>query len=272
MFSSIGNFCDLRSNKRQLDRSWNSNVEYKSSIIPQKKWIAEIRIPRKSMPEITGKKFVANISRGRILAPECNVKVPYYRWYPGVGSKSAENCGTVILADIPVSKNILLAGDFNAPVKQNRMSVGKKAAWIAAKPIVIDKNNFMTKGQSVRLELPGGNRILRQKIDKNLFQDNRRYQLSFYVKLANVVNRKNPAGGFYMDIRFGSNGSDSVLFPLKPSLKGTLPWTRYQFEFTAPAGTGAKSVPYIGFYLAPDARGKVWIDHVEIKPVETTSK
>ena len=72
-----------------------------------------------------------------------------------------------------------------------------------------------------------------------------------------------------MRIRFGKNGADNVLSPLKPSLTGTLPWTRYQFEFTAPANIGTKSAPYIGFYLAPDTRGKAWIDHVEIIPLTT---
>ena len=152
------------------------------------------------------------------------------------------------------------------------MFSGKKAAWIASMPIVVDKNNFMTKGQSLRLELPEGNRILRQKLDKNLLKAGKRYQLSFYLKLENVVNPKNPRQGFFMDIRFGKSGADNVLFPLSPALSGTLPWTRYQFEFTAPANIGTKGAPYIGFYLSPDARGKVWIDHVELIPVETTLK
>ena len=130
----------------------------------------------------------------------------------------------------------------------------------------------MTKGCSVRLELPGGNRILRQKLNKNLFKTGKRYQLSFYLKLEKVVNPSNPRHGFFMDIRFGKNGADNVLFPLSPAPSGTLPWTRYQFEFTAPANIGTKGAPYIGFYLAPNARGKVWIDHVELIPVETTSK
>ena len=272
MFNSAGSFCDLRSNTRHLDTAWNSGLEYKCSVIPQKMWVAEVRIPRKSMPEIKEKSFVANFSRGRILQSECKVQVPYYRWYPGVGSKSAASCGTVVLSRTPGNRNLLLCGDFDAPVKNNRMFSGKKAAWIASMPIVVDKNNFMTKGQSLRLELPGGNRILRQKLDKNLFKAGKCYQLSFYLKLENVVNPKNPRLGFFMDIRFGKSGADNVLFPLSPALSGTLPWTRYQFEFTAPADIGTKGAPYIGFYLSPDARGKVWIDHVVLIPVETTLK
>ena len=269
MFNSAGSFCDLRSEKLHLNKAWNSGIEYQCTIIPQKMWVAELRIPRKSMPELKGKSFVANFSRGRILRPECKVQVPHYRWYPGVGSKSAAGCGTVLLSKAPENKNLLLCGDFDGPIRHNRMFSGKKAVWISSLPFSVDRENFMTKGQSFRLQLPGGNRLIRQKIDKNLFKAGQRYQLSFYLKLENVVNTKNPQSGLFSDIRFGKNGVDNVLSPLKPSLKGTLPWTRYQFEFTAPAGIGTKSAPYIGFYLAPDARGKAWIDHVEIIPLTT---
>lgn len=269
MFNSAGTFCDLRSENQQLNKSWNSKLEYKCTVTPHKMWTAELRIPRKSMPELKGNSFVANFSRGRILQPECKVRVPYYRWYPGVGSKSAATCGTVLLAPVRQKQNLLFCGDFDGPIKRNRMYSGKKAVWISSKPITVDRENFMTKGQSIRLQLPGGNRLIRQRIDKNLFKAGQRYQLSFYLKLENVINSKNPQSGLFSDIRFGKNGADNVLSPLKPSLTGTLPWTRYQFEFTAPANIGTKSAPYIGFYLAPDARGKAWIDHVEIIPLIT---
>jgi hypothetical protein len=272
MFNSAGSFCDLRSEKLHLNKAWNSGLEYKCTVIPQKMWVAELCIPRKSMQELKGSSFVANFSRGRILQPECKVKVPYYRWYPGVGSKSAATCGTVILAPAPQKQNLLFCGDFDGPIRHNRMFSGKKAVWISSFPLSVDRENFMTKGQSFRLQQPGGNRLVRQKIDKNLFKAGQRYQLSFYLKLENVANAKNPQLGLFSDLRFGKNGTDNVLSPLKPSLTGTLPWTRYQFEFTAPGGIGSKSAPYIGFYLAPDAQGKAWIDHVELIPVETTSK
>ena len=272
MLNSAGKFCDLRCEKLRLDTKWNSRLEYKCSVVPGKGWIAEVRIPRKSMPEIRDNTFAANFSRGRILESKCGVRVLHYRWSPDIARKSAANCGTVVLGAEPASVSIISCGDFDAPVVRNRMRIGQKTAWNSSAPITVDNRNFVTKGQSVRLELPGGGRILRQKIDPKLLKPGTRYRLSFYLKLENVVNRKNPRSGFYVDIRFGKKGTDNTLFPLNPSLLGTMEWTRYQFEFTIPEGTGSAGAPHIGFHLHVDAEGKVWIDHVEMVPVENTEK
>ena len=272
MLTSAGNFCDLRCEKLRLDTKWNSGLEYKCSVVPGKCWIAEVRIPRNSMPEIKDGTFAANFSRGRILKPECGVRVPHYRWFPDVARKSAQNCGTVVLGTAPGSASVISCGDFDGPVAGNRIRVGKTTAWISSGPITVDKRNFVTKGQSVRLELPGGGRLLRQKIDPGQLKPGTRYRLSFYLKLENVVNRKNPRSGFFMDIRFGKKGTDNVLFPVNPSLLGSRDWTRYQFDFTVPEGVGTAGSPYIGFYLPAGAEGKVWIDHAEIVPVENTKK
>ena len=70
------------------------------------------------------------------------------------------------------------------------------------------------------------------------------------------------------DIRFGKkNAIGNALFPLSPTLFGSMDWSRFQFEFTVPEGVGEEKSPYIGFYLPKEAEGKVWIDHVEIVPL-----
>ena len=126
----------------------------------------------------------------------------------------------------------------------------------------------MTKGQSVRLELPGGGRIIRQFFARGLLKAGVKYRLSFYLKTENVVNRKNPRHGASMDIRFGKKSAlGNALFPLSPSLVGSMDWSRFQFEFTVPEGVGEEKSPYIGFYLPKEGEGKVWIDHVEIVPL-----
>ena len=216
---------------------------------------------------------MANFTRNRILMPGCEGKPLYCCWYPRAsGGHNAESCGTAVLGVRPKERSILLCGDFDAPVPDGRMREGRRTAWYSDGPMTIDRQFFMTKGQSVRLELPGGNRLLRQTLDKNLLQPGMRYRLSFYLKLENVVNRKSPRSGFTSDIRFGKKGMGNALYPLKPSLLGSMEWTRYQFDFTAPEGIGSEHSPFLGFYLSKEAEGKVWIDHVEIVPVENAGK
>ena len=269
MLSSLGDTCDLRAENRHEDLGWDSGMEYRHSVVPGKMWVAEIRIPRKSMPELKGNEFSVNFTRSRILKAGCQVKNLYYSWFPrGLGGHTPENFGSAVLGEPEKSKSVVLCGDFDGRVAKTRMYQGKTAVWHSDAPFPADRQFFMTKGQAVRLELPGGGRVLRQFFAKGLLKAGVKYRLSFYLKTENVVNSKNTRLGAYMDIRFGKkNALGNALFPLSPTLFGSMDWTRFQFEFTVPEGVGEEKSPYIGFYLPKEAEGKVWIDHVEIVPL-----
>ena len=270
MLTSAGQICDFRSEKRMQNVGWNSGLEYKHSIIPGKMWIAEVQIPRKSMPELNEKEFAVNFTRSRILKPGFKVGNLYYSWFPrSYAGHTPENFGSAIIGIRPECKSVIRCGDFDGRVIGKRMYSGKRPAWHTEDTnFVPDRQFFMTGGQSVRLELPGGNREMRQFFHKKELKAGTRYRVSFYLKLENVVNPKKRTAGFFMDLRFGKKGPDNALFPLNPSPLGSMEWNRYQFEFTAPEGTGTDRSPYLGFYLPKEARGKVWIDHVEMFPVK----
>jgi hypothetical protein len=221
------------------------------------------------MPEITGNEFSVNFTRSRILKPECKVKNLYYSWFPrGLGGHVPENFGSAVLDKPEKSKSVALCGDFDGRVAGTRMYQGRKAVWHSDAPLNVDRKCFMTKGQSVRLELPGSGRMIRQFFARGMLKAGVKYRLSFYLKTENVVNRKNPRKGVTMDIRFGRESAiGNVLFPLVPAVIGSMDWNRFQYDFTVPEGVGEKQSPYIGFYLPKEAEGKVWIDHVEIVPL-----
>ena len=268
MLNSAGAFCDLRQENRNQNVKWNSELEYKCSVTPGKMWTVEVRIPRRSMPELKGSCFIANFTRGRRLKPECGVRTSSYSWTKYLSRFSAEEGGTVVIGTVPESKSVIIGGDFDFPVSGNRMRKGKNLAWISSCPITVDEQIFMTKGQSIRLDAKNGRVILRQPIKMQLLNAGTRYGLSFYVKLKNVTSL-NGKQGFTAAIRFGNNGPGRTFYPLKHPLSGNLDWTRYQCEFTIPAGFGEKGNPYLGFYLPLGVTGKVWLDHVEIIPIKS---
>jgi hypothetical protein len=141
--------------------------------------------------------------------------------------------------------------------------------WYAPKKIVIDKEIFRTCGASLRLQ-PDGSDLLRQFFSKKSLKSKTRYKLSFFVKLQDVSGGKvAPKAGFRSDLRFMNGGAGSVFYPFKQALMGTIPWTRFEFEFTTPENTGKNRDPYIGFYLDKNCKnGKVWLDHIELVEVE----
>ena len=262
MLTSAGAVCDLRATPGQNDHKWNSGVVFKPGVIPGKMWVAEAKIPRSSMPELKGNSFAVNFTRGRKLDPSVNVIEPYYTWNKFLKQR-AENCGTAVIGEKPESGSIIEMGDFNVPVKGRFMRNGK-GSWFAGKKLTVDREVFRTTGTAIRLQNPDSNSV-RQYISKARFKSETRYKLSFFVKLDKVTVGKR---GFSSDVRFGNGGRNFVFYPFKQHLTGDVQWTRFEFEFTTPAGVGAKSSPYIGFYLEKSVSGSAWIDHVELVEIK----
>ena len=269
MLTSAGMVCDLRTTPGMLNHSWNSGLVFKPGVVPGKKWIAEARIPRKSMPELKGDTFSVNFTRGRKLDPAIKVIEPYYTW-SRFGKQKPENCGIAVMGAKPASQSVIKGGDFDMPfTKGNSLKINGKSVWYAPKKIVIDKEIFRTCGSSICLQNDGSD-LLRQFFGKTALKSKTRYKLSFFVRLENVSGGKAaPNAGFRSDLRFMNGGSNSVFYPFKQALRGTIPWTRFEFEFTTPENTGKTRNPYIGFYLDKNCKdGKVWLDHIELVEVK----
>jgi len=265
MLTSDGNVCDSRNVPGNLNRNWESRVKFKVGIVPGKMWVAEAKIPRKSMPELDGKTFVANFTRGRVLDPSVKVNVPYYTWSKFIKQR-AENCGTAVIGEKPASKSVVSCSDFDAPVTSKRFM----KSWFAEKKMLVDRQIFRTCGQSVCLN-PDGGTSLRQYLSREKLKSSTKYKLSFYMKLEKVTGgTAAPKAGVSSDVRFACTGKNFVFYPFKQSLMGTINWTRFEVTFTTPPNVGDKPKvrPYIGFYLSKKATGKVWIDHVELVEAE----
>ncbi|MBR7138839.1 MAG: DUF4838 domain-containing protein [Lentisphaeria bacterium] len=266
MLTSDGMVCDLRSVNSIKDFNWNSGLVFKPGVIPGKMWVAEAKIPRRSLPEIKGNSFAVNFTRGRKLDPAVKVVEPYYTWNRFVRQRP-ENCGTAIIGEKPESSSIVGIGDFDAPVYKRFMRNGK-ITWYSNRKIIVDREIFRTAGAAIRLEGEENNTV-RQYIPKTKLKSNTRYKLSFFIKLKGVSGGKEaPRGGVTSDVRFGNGGENSVFHPFKQALTGDVEWTRFEFEFTTPDKVGAKTKPYIGFYLHKKCSGAAWIDHVELVEVK----
>ena len=261
MLGSNGCVTDMRWVVKKYDMKWNSNVEYKSGIVPGKKWIAELRIPRSSMPELKGKKsFMANFTRGRMLKGK-NVQ-PYYVWSP-FPKQNPENCGVVLIADKVPNDSIILYGDFEVkPYGKRFLGNWKKGQWYGNKVLIVDNKTFRTAGASAVLT-PGEGLTYFPALKPNT-----KYLFSFSVKLENVKAQERNASGFYSYIRTGGAGPAKQYFSMPTAaMTGSNDWVRMEMEFTTPANTGTKHKPYLGFTLRK-ATGKAWVDNVRLVEVK----
>ena len=269
MLTSAGQICDLRCTPGVLDTKWNSSLVFKPGIIPGKMWIAEVKIPRSSMPEIKGNNFVVNFTRGRKLDPAIKVVEPYYAWSK-FRKQRAEYCGTAIIGEKGVSPSVVRMGDFEGFFngKGRFMRLGKDFWW-TEKKMIVDRQIFRTAGASMCIH-PDGGTTLRQYLPKERLKSSTTYKLSFFVKMKDISGGKAaPRAGFAVDVRFGNKGRNFVFYPFKQALTGTMDWTRFEFEFTTPPHVGGKQMPYIGFYLTRGvSNGMVWLDHVEMVEVK----
>ena len=265
MLGSNGCVTDIRWVVSKPQMEWNSGVEYKTSIVPGKKWIAELRVPRAAFPEFKDKKnFMVNFTRGRMLKGK-NV-APYYVWSP-FPKQTPENFGELIIANELPNDSIILFGDFDrkpyGPAgKERYLGHHKQGLWFGLKKITLDHKTFRTGGASVLLT-PGEALVYYPK-----FKPNTKYRFSYSVKLENVKAKLTTASGFYANIRTGGAGPAKQYFALPTAaMTGTNEWVRQELEFTTPANTGTKAKPYLSFNLR-EATGKVWIDNVRMVEIK----
>ena len=247
---------DLRRNDDQsVNSGWNSGWETCVSVNEGKNWTAEIRIPKKSMPELSGDFFLFNFRRHRVLEESPKV-IAYYVWRPGKIRQPREY-GKVWSDPAKTPKNLIPDGDFQTPVWYSKKTVPYIGKWHMSgkgKKMYRDEHVFLTCGGSVRMQKNADR--LRRYVD--MLKPNTKYKLSFYVKVENLERES----AFYPVIYWGGDGKS---FAPKDRLSGTAPWTRYEYEFTTPV---KRKYSVLQFNILKTETGKAWLDHVEIFEVE----
>ncbi|NLZ64386.1 MAG: DUF4838 domain-containing protein [Lentisphaerae bacterium] len=253
IINNFGNVTDGAHQPGSADWSWNAGAECKTAVVPGKMWTLEVRIPRSSM-EAAQDKLVANFSRNQSIRDETATIRSCWSPY-AKGFHNVENYGSLLFT-APPATSLLKDSDFSAPLRNKRF-VG---AWHSHPVINQDRQCFRTAGVSIRLDESS------QSIGQYLtdLQPGARYRLSFYIKTQDL--KAAGRGGYYVKIDWG-NGIPNT-FP-RNAYNSDMPWTRQEFEFTAPAEIGTRSKPYLRFQRH-NITGTAWIDQAELHEITAT--
>jgi len=257
IFNSSGFKADLRNVVDKVDGKYDSGFEVKTGVVPGKMWTAEVRIPRKAMPELAGHdKIVGNFTRRRVLNGQ-KVRTVRYSWHL-FPRNIAENCGYIELAPSEKTANQIQIPDFDKAVHAKRF-MGSHG-WGNGTYLIPDREYFVTKGVSIRLE--GKSERIRQNIP---VKPNRKYRISYFVRTEDLKP------GLMPMVRLGGKGKAGTIYLTGTYLdyiRGTTPWMRYEYVLTTPAeGMGKSFPPHLEFNIGKST-GKCWIDHVELYEVK----
>ena len=251
LINSLGCVTDLHRLIGVSERDWNSGVVVKTNVIHGKMWIAELKIPRASMETSKEDTIVANFNRARVIEGK---KTQFFSWSHYIKAfNDCENYGRVFLKPQPETASLIKDSDFSSPVRGKRFL----GSWFAVKVIHRDESFFRTEGASTRLD--SENDMVGQYLPD--IRENTKYKLSFYLKTDEIVG-----GGVYAIVRFGNR--KVMTFPTI-SFTGTMPWTRFEYEFTSPPEkVGTVEKPYIRLIRSSKATGTAWFDHVELVEIK----
>ena len=258
MINAAGSLADQKCRKigagLDCDRTWDSEAKVAVSSAPGK-WFAEIAIPKKNMRGIEKGDFRANFTRCRALNPaERYVWGPFVRDYHDIDSFGK------LLRNVDGPKNLVKDPDFGSdPVIRNGRR--RAGAWgIQAGSLSLDKDHFVTGKQSLRIQLSSvGNASAEQAISG--LKPGTKYCLSYFIRLENVVPKKNNCGG---RMRLSLPGKNN--FHPWQGLIGTRGWFRQSFVVQTPPDMKGGVA-----YLAPSiigASGTVWFDDIRLEEIE----
>ena len=201
--------------------------------------------------------IVGNFTRHRVLKDK-KVGTEFYAWYP-LKRNIPEDFGHILLTGKKPEGNLIIAGDFDRTIHGKRF-IGKWAEVGGSKYIVQDRDFFITKGVSLRLE-PGSN-IVRQYLK---MLPGKLYKVSFFVRTEKLTP------GLRVIFRFGGDPAQPiyVLGNYKDYIRDTVAWYRIERTFRAPKKFGKipGHGPLIDFTIGKST-GKCWIDHVELYEVK----
>ena len=264
MFNSVGAKADLKNSLYRVDAKFNSGFEVKTYVVSGMRWTAEVRIPRKDMPELAGKTaIVGNFTRHRVLEDK-KVDTEFYAWHP-MKHNIPEDFGNIRLDGRKPDGNLIKTGDFDKPVHAKRfIDCGDWAEVGSSKYIIQDHEFFITKGVSLRLE-PGSSAV-RQSFKMT---PGKLYKVSFFVRTEKLMP------GLRVIFRFGGDPAQPiyVLGNYKDYIRDTVDWYRVERTFRAPEkfGTIPGHGPFIDFTIG-ESTGKCWIDHVELHEIAEPEK
>ena len=253
VFNSAGCKCDLKNSLFNVDPSYDSGFEVKTSVTAGKRWTAEVRIPRKAMPELAGRAaVVGNFTRHRVLK-EQKVGTEFYAWFQKKRN-IPEDCGNIRLDGKKPEGNLIKYADFEGSVHAKRhmgygwSAVGKDAV------LTLDNAFFIAKGASLLLE--GSCNSVRQSIP---VEPDKEYKLSFFIRTEKLTP------GFRGIIRFGGDPAPAryILGDYRDYIRDSVEWYRVEKTFRTPKQFGTQYKPFIDFFISKST-GKAWIDHVEL--------
>ena len=184
-------------------------------------------------------------------------------------------------AEHPTNTNILVSGDFSDLARQGashafgRTVQGRLVGWYGSprtELTEIDPPVFRSAPASMRITQPDlvTNRYvsvgITQYVDKGerRLKPNRRYRLSYYLKLDNVVPLKGEGG---VSARIWDD--KNVWFPGPRDgqpFVGTTDWIAQSYEFTSGSETNVEHPSYLSIDIR-QATGTVWIDDVRLDEV-----
>ena len=261
MINSAGSFYDASCRKVGAksvhDSKWDSACEYKVETT-ENGWKAVLTLDRKKYGTWNPEGFVVNFSRSRVLK---NQAVELYSWSPFLvnGFHELERFGRIVpLKNLP--GNIVRNGDFQA---KNWPAWGKwqKQYIKSGEKREQDFQTFVFADKSLKLAYDGReNRGI--SVGQTLYKlvPCKKYRLTYYVKLENVVPLKR-GGGACLQIW---NTKKNFWFPLT-RLTGTMPWTLQTFEFQSlpdsdPKTTGLNCCLFF-------ASGTAWFDGITLEEI-----
>ncbi len=251
---SRGKLTDYFSDKGVVKYAWNSGAEIKTTIEKGKKWIAEVRVPRKSM-QGNGDAFPVNFTRHRARSKE---KGEVYTWNPFMRRfHQVESWGWCFLGRDP-EPSVIRYGDFEIPVRNKRW-IGP---WYGQKKLDVDRKVFLTAGASVKLTQPDAGEV----VQRFKLKPDTEYIVSYFIKLENVA----PDGKGGVRARFDECGGNVHWMP-RAYFRGTMDWTRVSMKIKTSPKCGSKRqkgyTEYLNIFIAKGTKGTAWVDRVEIREI-----
>ena len=148
--------------------------------------------------------------------------------------------------------------DSDPTIRNGRRRAG---AWgIQAECIALDKDHFVTGKQSLRIRLSSVANVCAEQAITGL-KPGTKYRLSYFIRLENVVPKKNNCGG---RMRLSLPGKNN--FHPWQGLIGTREWFRLSFDVQTPPDMKGGTA-----YLAPSiigASGTVWFDDIRLEEIQ----
>ena len=269
MINRRADFCDMQfvCNSDGIWKGsthWNSNTVVKTDC-QEKGWNVELAVPLADLGKINEENITFNFTRSRMSKSGKRITV-YHAWSPFTRRyNDIVNFGALSFKPV-ADKNLLKAGNFEG--KRSGRYYGlvdargnHKGGWLTSNDLIpnieLDRSIWLFEGQSLKLDNPKGDKIIRiVQYLKDLKKDCK-YKLTFSVK----TQMAKAGGSVFVQLNDGTNRQ----YPA-PAIRQSLPWTTYTFEFTPGKNIIEGKPIYIRLYNYKFA-GTAWFDNIRLEEV-----